>query len=1031
MSIQLIQKYYAEVEKLIRYGGSRNESSLRRAFINLLEGYASSKNLVLVPEVELLTPAGKRVIPDGTLKDALRQDWGYWESKDEADDIEEEIKKKFGKGYPRDNILFEDTQTAILYQSGQRVMESAFSDAEGLDTVLRLFVGYEPKEVTNFREAIQKFNQDVPALVEELRQIIQEQLDTNPDFKESLDEFLELSRTAINPQVEIADMREMIVQHVLTEDIFMTVFDEPAFHRENNIASKLAEVAAPLFEQAGWRAVHGRIAPYYETINARAAQIYDHHEKQKFLKALYENFYRAYNPKGADRLGIIYTPNEIVRFMIESADHLCYRHFGKGLGDQGVEILDPATGTGTFITEIIEYLPLAQLDYKYEHELHCNEVAILPYYIANLNIEYTYKQKTGQYKEFENICFVDTLDNLGFTRGGGQQMDFFAIMDENAERITRQNTRKISVVIGNPPYNAWQENFNNQNANRAYPGIDQRIKETYIKQGTATLQSSVYDMYTRFYRWASDRLDKNGIVAFITNSSYLDSRAFDGFRKVVTDEFSYIYILDLGGNIRNNPKLSGTTHNVFGIQTGVSIGFLVKSPKKGKTPAQIFYARRHEFETATDKLAFLRSERFSDVRFDSIQPDKRNNWIDITDSDWYELISLIDKKVKSGDKQNAIFSTFSRGLDSHRDDWVYDISEMSLTNKMQFFTDIYEQAISENKYTDKMQIKWDRGLVQYFSRGLRKKFDAHKIVSAIYRPYYKTHLYFDSHFNGMTYQLPNIFPTAESQNMTICFTDAGSAKPFMTLATDKIPDLHLVGAGASTQCLPLYRYAEDGGRVENITDWALKQFQKRYSKSGNRESGNGGRSKSQNTNPEFQITKLDIFHYVYAALHHPAYREKYEINLKREFPRIPFYDDFWQWAEWGKRLMDLHLNYETVEPYVLERVEAPHPDPLPKGEGVAPRARLIARKEKGEIEIDTATTLRGVPAEAWEYQLGTYSALGWILERYKEKKPKDPTIAEKFNTYRFADYKEQVIDLLMRVCTVSVETMKIIDEMPE
>ena len=454
MSIELIQKYYAEVEKLIRYGGSRNESSLRRAFINLLESYAASKNLVLVPEVEVRTPAGKRVIPDGTLKDALRQDWGYWESKDEADDIEEEIKKKFARGYPSNNILFEDTQMAVLYQSGQRVMESAFSDANGLDTVLRLFVGYEPKEVTNFREAIQKFNEDVPALVEELRHIIQEQLDTNPDFKASLDEFLELSRTAINPQVEIADMREMIVQHVLTEDIFITVFDEPAFHRENNIAAKLAEVAAPLFEQSGWRAVHGRIAPYYETINARAAQIYDHHEKQKFLKALYENFYRAYNPKGADRLGIIYTPNEIVGFMIESADHLCYQHFGKGLGDQGVEILDPATGTGTFITEIIEYLPQAQLEYKYEHELHCNEVAILPYYIANLNIEYSYKQKTGEYKEFENICFVDTLDNLGFTRDGGQQMDFFAIMDENAERITRQNTRKISVVIGNPPYNA-------------------------------------------------------------------------------------------------------------------------------------------------------------------------------------------------------------------------------------------------------------------------------------------------------------------------------------------------------------------------------------------------------------------------------------------------------------------------------------------------------------------------------------------------------------------------------------------------
>ncbi|MEW5830620.1 MAG: N-6 DNA methylase, partial [Chloroflexota bacterium] len=558
MSIQLIQKYYSEVEKLIRYGGSRNESSLRRAFINLLESYASSKNLVLVPEVEVRTPAGKRVVPDGTLKDALRQDWGFWESKDEADDIEEEIVKKFAKGYPSSNILFEDTQTAILYQSGERVGLAAFSDAKALDVLLRLFVGYEPKEVTSFREAIQKFNQDVPALVEELRHIIQEQVGKNEAFKQSQDEFLELCRKAINPKVEMADVREMIIQHVLTEDIFMTVFDEPAFHRENNIARKLEEVSAPLFKQSGWRAVHGRIAPYYETINARAAQIYDHTEKQKFLKALYENFYRAYNPKAADRLGIIYTPNEIVRFMIESADHLCWQHFGKGLGDQGVEILDPATGTGTFITELIEYLPAAQLRYKYEHEIHCNEVAILPYYIANLNIEYTYKQKTGQYLEFENICFVDTLDNLGFTANSGQQMNFFALMDENAERITRQNTRKISVVIGNPPYNANQLNENENNKNREYPGIDQRIKDTYIKQSTAQ-KTKLYDMYARFYRWASDRLDKNGIVAFITNNSYLDSRGFDGFRKVVANEFSHIYILDLGGDVRKNRQLSGTT----------------------------------------------------------------------------------------------------------------------------------------------------------------------------------------------------------------------------------------------------------------------------------------------------------------------------------------------------------------------------------------------------------------------------------------------------------------------------------------
>ncbi len=865
----------------------------------------------------------------------------------------------------------------------------------------------------------------------------------------ALDEFLELARKAINPKIEMADVREMIIQHVLTEDIFMRVFDEAEFHRENVIARKLQEVAGTFYHGETKRNIHARIAPYYETINARASQIQDHHEKQKFLKALYESFYKAYNPKAADRLGIVYTPDEIVRFMIESADYLLYKHFGKGLGDRGVEILDPATGTGTFITELIEYLPPGQLEYKYEHEIHCNEVSILPYYIASLNIEYTYKQKMGRFREFENICFVDTLDNMGFEHTG-KQLNFFGITDENAERITRQNSRPIMLVIGNPPYSAWQENYNNQNANRQYPEIDQRIKETYIKQGTAQNQIGVYDMYTRFYRWATDRLDKNGIIAFITNSSYLNSRAFDGFRKMVENEFSHIYVVDLGGNIRNNPKLSGTTHNVFGIQTGVAIAFLVKADKRGKAPGQIFYTRRDEYELAKEKLDYLGSTKLSEIKFEHIHPDVRHNWLDITDNDWDILMPLIGRDMQTG---KSVFDLYSRGNASQRDEWVYDFSRSKLENKIKYFVEIYQATLQDNSFAEKHSIKWDRELTKYLNQRIEKKFDHAKIYQSLYRPFTASYLYFDKHFNGMTYQLPGIFPIPGCENIAICVTDSGSAKPFMTLATDKLPDLHLVGAGASTQCLPFYRYLPrpDGSssgpetgetnagdlsglqRVENITDWALGQFKKKYE-------GRMKNAERKDKNSSFiiqhsEITKPDIFHYVYAVLHHPAYRAKYEINLKREFPGIPFYEDFWQWADWGRRLMELHLGYETVEPYPLERLESNINSRIAKnGESDTrysiPVTRLIARKEKGEIEVDTVTTLRGVPAEAWEYRLGTYSALEWILERYKEKKPKDPTIAEKFNTYRFADYKEQVIDLLGRVCTVSVETMKIVKEMP-
>ena len=1009
MSTHLIQQYYSRVDQIIRYSGVRNEQSLRKPFQDLLEQYARSKNLMLVAEVDMRSKRGTHIRPDGVLKDALRQDWGYWESKDEKDDLEAEIRAKLAKGYPDFNILFEDTHTAVLYQGGDRVMTAPFDNPAELDRLLTLFVGYEPAEVREFHKAIQLFSAEVGGLSDALRGLIDEQAATNAAFITAMDEFLELCKKSINPKIEMADIREMVIQHVLTEDIFMRVFDEDDFHRDNVIAHKLSEVAGTFYHGETKRNILARIKPYYETINARAASISDHHEKQKFLKALYESFYKAYNPKAADRLGIVYTPDEIVRFMIESTDYLLNKHFNKGLGDKGVEILDPATGTGTFITELIEYLPPNQLPHKYEHEIHCNEVAILPYYIANLNIEYTYKQKTGRYKEFENICFVDTLDNMGFEHTGSQ-MNFFGLTDENAERITRQNSKPIMVVIGNPPYNANQANENENNKNREYPEIDARIKETYIKNSTAQ-KTKLYDMYARFYRWASDRLDKNGILAFITNNSFLHSRTFDGFRKMISKEFNYIYIVDLGGDVRSNPKLSGTTNNVFGIQTGVCIAFMVKTNKKGNAPAQIFYCRRPELETSIDKLEFLHSEKLSTIEFLSILPDQKNNWLNLTHNDWDQLIPLASKSGKLSTLPNdakSIFKLFSLGVVTNRDDWVYDNNSLLLNQKVNFLIKIYNSEVEKRKAqkatTDEKidtNIKWTRAVKQDLEKGIIYSYNKDAIITSQYRPYVKQNLYFSNELNEMQYRIPEIFA---GENNGICFTDAGSQKPFMSLAVNRIPDLHLVGAGAGTQCLPIYRYDNSGNRIDNITDWALGQFQKQYK--------------------DKKISKLDIFHYVYAVLHHPAYRTKYEQNLKREFPRIPYYEDFRQWATWGKALMDLHLNYEKLEPYPLQRT-----DLTVEENHKAYTTRLMARKDSGLIEVDTITTLKGVPSEAWEYRLGTYSALEWVLERYKEKKPKDPTIAEKFNTYKFIDYKESVIDLLGKVCRVSVETMKIIGEM--
>ncbi|MEH2105370.1 type ISP restriction/modification enzyme [Nostoc sp.] len=996
MSKLLVSQYHTEVERIIQYGGSRKETSIRVAFQNLVNEYCKPREFRLIPELDYKTPSGKLVYPDGTVKDALRLDWGYWESKDEYDNLDQEIEKKLIKGYPDSNILFEDSQTAVLIQSGQETMRVPMKDAAALDGIITYFINYVRPEVKDFREAIEIFKEDLPAVLNALRNLIDSQIETNVAFKIARAKFWSICKESINPEVTLLDIREMMIQHILTEDIFISIFNESQFHRENNIARELKGVIDTFFTGSTKKNTLGTIERYYKVIRRTAANIYNHYEKQKFLKVLYENFYKAYNPKAADRLGIVYTPNEIVRFMIESVDYLVHKNFGKLLADKDVEILDPATGTGTFITELIDYLPKNSLKYKYKHEIHCNEVAILPYYIANLNIEYTYKQKMGEYQEFENICFVDTLDHTSFV---GKQLDLFAMSVENTERIKRQNESKISVIIGNPPYNAKQENFNDNNSNRYYGAIDKLIKNTYVKYSKAQNNIVVYDMYTRFMRWATDRLSQNGILAFITNSSFIDARTFDGLRKVVGDEFSDIYIVDLHGDVRKNPKLSGTTHNVFGIQTGVAIIFMIKRQVSNGTPCKIFHTRRPDFDTAEEKLRFLTETKFTDIHFQHITPDKSHNWINQTDNNFDNLLPLVNKDVKAGKAQEAVFKLFSSGIKTQRDEWVYDLSEQNLTERMKFCIKVYQSLISGTTESN-LNIKWDRELTKYLNRGIIKFFERQNIKPSLYRPFVKMKLYFDRHFNGMTYQWFDIFNHIDLENKYIVIPGLASPKNFHSLASKNIIDLNCLPAGC--QCLPLYRYDKDGNRIDNITDWGLAQFQTHYGDS--------------------TIIKLDIFHYTYAVLHNPGYRTKYELNLKREFPRIPFYEDFHQWVNWGKQLMDLHINYETVQPYPLKRID------LPLAINRTPKAKLKADTANGTIVLDDVTTLEGVPKIAWEYRLGNRCALKWILDQYKEKKPKDPTIAEKFNTYRFADYKEQVIDLLQRVCTVSVETMQIIQQ---
>ncbi len=1023
MSQVLINQYLAELDRLKKVGGTHRESVVREAFKDLLKGWGKRHDLVFIPEYKLDSATKDTRFVDGALLHELRVPFGYWEAKDSKDDIDAEIEFKFKRGYPQDNIIFEDSTQAVLIQHREEVMRCDVTDVKALEKLLKLFFGFERAEIADFRKAVEQFKTDLPAVLEALRAMIEKQHAGNASFRKASTAFLAHAQEAINPSLTDADVREMLIQHILTEEIFSKVFDSE-FHRDNNVAKKLYQLEETFFTGGVKKSTLKGMEPYYAAIRAAAAQIGSHHEKQTFLKVIYENFYKVYNAKAADRLGVVYTPNEIVRFMIEGADWLCEKHFGRNLIDRNVEILDPATGTGTFICELLEHFrgQGKKLEHKYREELHANEVAILPYYVANLNIEATYAAITGRYEEFRNLCFVDTLDNVGLhTSATGVTHDMFgSVSEENVARIKRQNAKKISVIIGNPPYNANQANENDNNKNREYPAIDRRIKQTYIHESTAQ-KTKLYDMYARFFRWASDRLAADGVIAFVSNSSFMDARTFDGFRKVLAAEFNEVRVIDLKGNARTSgERRRQEGGNIFHdqIRVGVAVWFCVK--KKGAHGCRIFYEAVRDYAKADEKLEFLVAKRLSERSFDEIRPDAKGNWLNLTSNDFEEMLPLIDKDAKASKKashEKAVFKLYGNGVSTNRDDWVTDFDASTLKEKVQFFLGEY----ARHKPTSKVlgtTIKWSRNLKTKLSRSMSEAFEPALLHRYAYRPYLPQFGYLSKLLIDELGQWPSF---NGPQNRTINFA---TTKSFFTLASDLSTDLHFTG---DTKVAGLYRYDEAGNRIDNITDWALEQFRKHY-QPGRRPSpqpsakGRGGKT---------AITKEAIFHYVYAVLHDPLYREKYALNLKREYPRIPLYGDgestFRQWAAWGEALMKLHIGYETVAPFALKRTDIP--DEKVRAAGQAPKCVLKADKDAGRIVIDSETTLGGIPPEAWGYQLGNRCALEWVLDQYKEKKPKDPTIREKFDSYRLKDYKEKVIDLLMRVTTVSVETVRIVEAM--
>jgi len=453
--------------------------------------------------------------------------------------------------------------------------------------------------------------------------------------------------------------------------------------------------------------------------------------------------------------------------------------------------------------------------------------------------------------------------------------------------------------------------------------------------------------------------------------------------------------------------------------------------------------RRPEMETAEEKLSFLANNTACSLSFDEVQPDKAHNWVNLSNNDFDTLLPLASKgtkAAKTAEKERAIFKLFSLGVSTSRDDWVYGESEQEIRSKTAFLIDVYNTDLERSQQRKSAldaseltySIKWTRAVKSDLSNGIRYNAEQGIVIPSAYRPFDAKMLHFNGRLVEVQYQQTKLFGERGTEsNKVIMLTDAGSQKPFMVLACQRVFDYHFVGAASAASGVSLYRYDEAGNRADNITDWALKQFRQHYEQpspqpspaSGRGRSAAGGEGKAQ------RITKEAIFHYCYAVLHDPLYREKYALNLKREFPRIPFYENFWQWAAWGEALMKLHIGYESVEPFKLERTDIP--DEKVRAAGLQPKALLRADEDAGSITQDSETTLRGIPPEAWDYKLGNRCALEWALDQYKEKKPKDPTIREKFDTYRFADYKEKVIDLRMRLTTVSVETEQIAQAMKQ
>ena len=773
---------------------------------------------------------------------------------------------------------------------------------------------------------------------------------------------------------------------------------------------------------------------FYETVRMRARGLDNSQARQRVLMELYETFFSTALKKEADRLGIVYTPVEIVDFILLSADHALKLEFGRSLSDEGVHVLDPFTGTGIFLVRLLQSALIRDTDIerKYRHELHANEIVLLAYYIAAIHIEEAFHGRRGTgsgYEPFTGIILTDTFnlhtDRTGFPR---------VWLPDNSERVERQQKTPIQVIVGNPPWSAGQRSSADDNPNVDYPELEQRVSETYAVRSTATLKNSLYDTYKMAIRWASDRIEDNGIVALVTNGSWIDGNVDSGVRACLAEEFSSIYVMNLRGNARTSgEKRRAEGDNIFGqgSRAPVAITILVRNPNATHSGCRILYRDIGDYLKREEKLAILKEagsiNGIKDWRL--ITPDKHHDWIGQRNEAFQTFYAVGSKMAKAGKADNAIFKLFSNGYKSGKDAYVYNFSRAACAANAKAVVVDYMSAIqvleehpncSAEEATKRYSsnVRWDRELKRRLRQRVATKFSGDYVRHVTYRPFVKQHLYADYTFSQAPGQTRIIFPEPDSENCAICVPGIGSTKPFSVLMVDSMPDLHFIAFG---QCFPRYRYQKPPKtqrllpgyeqrleRIDNISNTALHAFRVHYSNNA--------------------ITKDDIFDYIYGVLHSPDYRQRFAIDLSKELPRIPFAPGFWVFAKAGRELATLHLGYESCDEFPLETKFSGKGEPKAKHFKIGTKYMKFADSEKSVLIVNDHIRLENIPPEAHQYAVNGRTPLEWFIERYRVKRDKRSGILNDPNGW--FDAPRDLITAFRRIVHVSVESTRIVTNLP-